>query len=101
MRRWITMTHVIKFDAYTSYQFNEKDDLMNYYYLKHECDFMMKMYELRGYIYLNRIYENLGIKWDPSNENILFRYSGNDKIKFEIEKMVSAPGYMVIIDIHD
>lgn len=77
MRRWITMKHVINFDAYTSYNFKEKDDLMNYYFLIHECDYMMDLCRIRGYIYLNQIYETLGIKWNPSNENILFRYYGN------------------------
>ena len=97
------MKHVINFDAYTSYNFNEKDDLVNYYYLKHECDYMMEVCRVRGYIYLNQIYEHLGIKWNPSNENILLRYSGNKdwKFNFVIEKMVSASGYTVTIDIHE
>ena len=112
------MKHVINFDAYTSYNFNEKDDLMtyyyiinlsfyqffhNHYYIKHECDYMMEVCRVRGYIYLNQIYEHLGIKWNPSNENILLRYSGNKdwKFNFVIEKMVSASGYTVTIDIHE
>lgn len=27
-------------------------------------------YEFRGYIYLNEIYEEFGLKWDPSKENV-------------------------------
>lgn len=31
--------------------------------------------ESKGYIYLNQIYELLGIPWDPEKENILFKKS--------------------------
>lgn len=29
--------------------------------------------ENKGYIYLNQIYEHLGLPWDPEKENILFK----------------------------
>lgn len=29
--------------------------------------------ENKGYIYLNQIYEHLGIPWDPEKENVLFK----------------------------
>ena len=66
------MKHVIKFSESTSYRFDANEDLANYYYIKSTKDFIMSKYKYRGYIYLNQIYENLSIKWDPSNENLLF-----------------------------
>ena len=38
----------------------------------------------RGYIYLNQIYELLGIKWNPDDENPCIKY-GADSTKLPID----------------
>lgn len=35
-----------------------------------------------GYLYLNQIYETLGVAWNPDNENICYRKE-NGPIKFQ------------------
>ena len=51
----------------------------------------------RGYIYLNQIYEYLGIKWDVKDENpCLTNDSGKVYIKFELKSSNNA----IIINIH-
>lgn len=48
-----------------------------FHYLKASCDD-------RGYLYLNRVYESLGLKWNPDNENLCFR-KANGPIEFDYE----------------
>lgn len=96
------MKHVIKFSESTSYKFDVNENLANYYYIKSTKDSIRDRYRCRGYIYLNQIYENLGIKWDPSNENLLFRcVDGNWNFDIYIEELEDKSGYNFVIDIHD
>lgn len=46
------------------------------YYLKEKCRF-------REYIYLNQIYEDLGVTWDPERDNICY-LSKNGELWFDI-----------------
>ena len=45
------------------------DRAYNMAFLKHMEVYMNDLIRYRGYIYLNQIYEMLGIGWDPKNEN--------------------------------
>lgn len=96
------MKHIIKFSESTSYKFDVNEDLANYYYIKSTKDFIRDRYRIRGYIYLNQIYENLGVKWNPENENLLFRcVDRNWDFDIDIEKLEDEPGYNIVIDIYD
>ena len=51
--------------------------------LQHELHFNT-MLKVRGYIYLNTIYEMFGIKWNPEWENLCLRYEPNMKLRLAI-----------------
>lgn len=96
------MKHVINFSESTSYKFDVNEDLANYYYIKSTKDFIMDAYRYRGYIYLNQIYENLGVSWNPENENLLFRcVDGDWNFDIYIEELEDKSGYNFVIDIYD
>lgn len=61
-----------------------KKPKLNNEYLKAKRDFICTMFDYRGYMYLNQIYENFGIKWNPGLVNCLYlATSGPLTIKFE------------------
>lgn len=39
--------------------------------------------KLRGYIYLNEIYESLGADWNPDDENVCYRVGSSVKFSYE------------------
>lgn len=57
----------IYFDKNSIYWNN--DNKMNEYFLNSQTDYIRDLIKNRGYIYLNRIYEILGIKWESKYEN--------------------------------
>ena len=59
-------------DFKKSYFYDEGDEVYNKMFLKAEENLLNDLLNTRGYLYLNQIYEELGIKWDPSKENILY-----------------------------
>lgn len=46
-----------------------KDREINEVFLNYQKDYLVELYLVRGYIYLNQIYEIFGIKWDPTENN--------------------------------
>ena len=55
----------------TSFVAIETDD--NSLYLKAQCQYFQELFMSRGYLYLNYIYESLGVKWNPDWENRCYR----------------------------
>lgn len=51
----------------------------SYNFVFNTCKILEHSATIRGYIYLNQIYEALGFEWDPKNENVCY-YEG---IEFE------------------
>lgn len=49
-----------------------KDDECNMMFLRMQEIHSNELLKHKGYIYLNRIYEDLGIEWNPRNENPCF-----------------------------
>ena len=60
-----------------------------FHYLKDTCD-------NRGYLYLNRVYESLGLKWNPDNENICFRKE-NGPIEFDCNKLTEKNAFRIFV----
>ena len=58
----------------------KNDEGYNVMYLKSMERYFNDFIRTRGYIYLNQIYEALGLRWDPDKENILFK--GNKKTSY-------------------
>lgn len=67
------MNHEFKFDR-SSFKWDEKDYECNLWCAKHTIRMLMEMLRIRGYMYLNQVYEHFSIKWNPENENVLIRY---------------------------
>lgn len=49
-----------------------ENDEVTYQYLKCATNFIKDTMEHCGYIYLNRVYEILGVKWDTKMKNICY-----------------------------
>lgn len=58
-------------------------DGCNEAYLKYNIDYLRNKYNARGYLYLNEIYESLGIAWNPDDENVCFKKPWSFSIWFE------------------
>lgn len=55
------------------------DEGYNVMYLKSMERYFNDFIRIHGYIYLNQIYEALGLKWNPNKENILFKDNGKTR----------------------
>lgn len=44
-------------------------------YLEHQKHYLEDKLKMYGYLYLNDVYESLGIVWDPRDNNICYRKS--------------------------
>ena len=75
------MEHVIVFDKYTSV-FAETDQWYNELFVKQKVVFIKDLLKFRGYVYLNQVYEMLGVKWNPEEENICYIYDEKTPVEF-------------------
>lgn len=64
---------IVRFDS-TSYHWT-RDDKSNLFFMRHTMEYCRERLLYRGYLYLNQIYESLGMPWDPDNENVCYRNS--------------------------
>lgn len=60
-----------------------KDKDFNRAFLKHLLEYWKDCLTCRGYIYLDKIYESLGISWDPDDENVCYRKGENVEFSFK------------------
>ena len=67
----------------------------NVLYLGLQRDYLNDLLIARGYVYLNDIYESLGAKWNPDDENICYR-SENGPIVITFEP-AGKGNHLVII----
>lgn len=60
--------------------------------------YLEDLYKAEGYVYLNEIYEKLGVKWNPNNNNVCWTKEQDGQIKFSyiVENM---PKEQIIISI--
>lgn len=73
----------------------DKDPDLNPLLLKQMFRWLEDVFKYRGYLYLNRVYEYLGIEWDPNDENICYKKE-NGPVKFNYE-LTDFNTYRVII----
>lgn len=64
-----------------------KDDEWNLMYIRQQTLYMTSLLNSKGYVYLNRIYESLGVEWNPENENPCAIYSKGHSIEFSIRQL--------------
>ena len=53
-----------------------------------------------GCVYLNQIYEKLGVEWNPDDENPCIRNDGVDRISFIQFETFDKPNNSLLIHIH-
>lgn len=68
----------IKFDESSGLFVQHRPDIIEYF-LKHVRRKFTDIRKAVGYVYLNDIYEHLGIKWNPDNENLCFKNRESDR----------------------
>lgn len=54
-------------------------------FLKSRLMYVRDYYFVKGYIYLERIYGTLGIKWDPCNENTCWILNRDGELEMSID----------------
>ena len=63
-----------------------KDSKYNSLFLKSITEYCKNLFSYQGYLYLNRIYECLGVVWDPDKENVCYR-TMTGGLEFKIEQV--------------
>lgn len=74
----------IMFNIDTS-PYTEKDKTYNLMFLREVERHINSLFKRRGYMYLNTIYETLGVKWNTEWDNICRNYEEGARIKFDID----------------
>ena len=76
----------ITFNQNTSvYAFDSRE--FNIKYIAQQELYVNDLLKVRGYVYINQIYELFGVKWDPQRENLCLLYNGNNHIDFNIHSV--------------
>ena len=86
----------IIFSKDTSWKYNSSDQDYNCYFLKEKLRSLEHSFEIYGYLYLNNVYERLFIKWNPNNENVVFK-KDDGPIRLEFDHNEDTNEYIVII----
>ena len=86
----------IIFSKDTSWKYNSSDQDYNRYFLKEKFKSLEEAFNVYGYLYLNKVYERLMVKWNPNNENIVFKKE-DGPIRLEFDHNEDTNEYTVII----
>ena len=84
----------IKFDRNCAGWTNE--DYRNQCFLNLQTLYISEILKSRGYLYLNNIYEILGVQWDPNWNNICFLAEFGE-LYYEIERDEENEEYLIKI----
>lgn len=94
------MTHTFNVNFCTSWRFRQPDKPSNdfvRYEIVDKLRFIKQRYIHRGYVYLNEVYEYLGMNWNPYDENAVFIYDRYDNLKFDVSEPVKVDGFDTIV----
>lgn len=72
----------VRFDSNSHYWENESG--VNHLFLQITENTINDRIRYNGYIYLNQIFELLGIRWDPNDENPCIRNDGAGRRQFVV-----------------
>lgn len=86
----------IIFSKDTSWRYDSSDQDCNFYFLKGTLRTLEHSFEVYGYLYLNSVYERLFIKWNPNNENVVFK-KDDGPIRLEFDHNEITNEYIVVI----
>ena len=86
----------IIFSKDTSWEYNSSDQDYNRYFLKDRLRSLERSFEVYGYLYLSKVYERLGIDWNPNDENVVFK-KDDGPIRLEFDHDEDTNEYIVTI----
>ena len=86
----------IIFSKDTSWKYDSSDQDYNRYFLKEKFKSLEEAFNAYGYLYLNKVYERLMVKWNPNNENVVFK-KDDGPIQLEFDHNEITNEYIVII----
>ena len=86
----------IIFSKDTSWKYNLRDQDYNRYFLKETLKGLGTSFDVYGYLYLNKVYEYLTVKWNPNNENVVFK-KDDGPIRLEFDHNENTNEYIVTI----
>ena len=86
----------IIFSKDTSWKYDSSDQDHNRYFLKDGLRSLERSFEVYGYLYLSKVYERLGIEWNPNDENVVFK-KDDGPIRLEFYHNEVTNEYMVTI----
>ena len=86
----------IIFNKDTSWKYDSSDQDHNRYFLKGTLDELECSFGTYGYLYLNNVYERLRVKWNPDNENVVFK-KDDGPIRLEVYRNEDTNEYIVTI----
>ncbi len=86
----------IIFSKDTSWKYDSSDQDYNRYFLREKLRSLEHSFEVYGYLYLNNVYERLFIKWNPNNENVVFK-KDDGPIRLEFDHHEDTNEYIVTI----
>ena len=76
------MNHKIIFNESTSVQAAGNDE-HDYMLVRSYACHLVNLFNIRGYMYLNQIYEYYGVKWDPNDDNYCYTID-KDHLAFSV-----------------
>ena len=86
----------IIFSKDTSWKYNSRDQDYNRYFLKEIVKNLEISFDIYGYLYLSKVYEYLMVKWNPNNENVVFK-KDDGPIRLEFDNNEVTNEYVVTI----
>ena len=86
----------IIFSKDTSWKYDSSDQDYNRYFLKEELRSLKNSFDAYGYLYISKVYERLRIKWNPNDENVVFK-KDDGPIRLEFYRNEVTNEYLVTI----
>lgn len=77
------MQITIRFDKNSSKWLDENFEF-NKLFAKTQHEYIKALCKYQGYIYLNTIYELLGLKWNPYDKNICWIFERDGELKISV-----------------
>lgn len=87
----------ITFDATSAHWTNSRD--CNFAFLRVSEKYMDDLIRHRGYVYLNEVYEQLGIKWNPEDVNPYIKNDGVSRLAFIQFEVFAMPDNAFLVHI--
>lgn len=89
--------NIIMFDERNPY-YNIIDDESNRKFIEGVVASIRNTYNIGGYIYLNKIYEDLGAVWNPRNTNLAFINDCDHELWIKFNHGVGGPKWYIYVD---